>query len=65
MKLRYLVVFAFVLPLAMFAQEFRGAIGGVLRAVTDNATAMRETAKSITKVAADANGRAVAAASAT
>ena len=46
-------------------EEFRGAIGGVLRAVTDNATAMRETAKSITKVAADANGRAVAAASAT
>lgn len=46
-------------------EEFRGAIGGVLRAVTDNATAMRETAKSITQVAADANGRAVAAASAT
>ena len=46
-------------------EEFRGAIGGVLRAVTDNATAMRETAQSITKVASDANGRAVAAASAT
>ena len=46
-------------------EEFRGAIGGVLRAVTDNATAMRATAQSITKVASDANGRAVAAASAT
>jgi methyl-accepting chemotaxis protein len=46
-------------------EEFRGAIGGVLRAVTDNASAMRETAQSITKVASDANGRAVAAASAT
>jgi methyl-accepting chemotaxis protein len=45
--------------------EFRSAIGGVLRAVTDNASAMRETAQSITKVASDANGRAVAAASAT
>jgi methyl-accepting chemotaxis protein len=46
-------------------EEFRGAIGGVLRAVTDNASAMRETAQSITKVASDANGRAVAATSAT
>ena len=46
-------------------EEFRGAIGGVLRAVTENATAMRETAQSITKAASDANGRAVAAASAT
>ena len=46
-------------------EEFRGAIGGVLRAVTDNATAMRATAQSITQVASDANGRAVAAASAT
>jgi methyl-accepting chemotaxis protein len=46
-------------------EEFRGAIGGVLRAVTDNASAMRETAQSITKVASDANGRALAAASAT
>ena len=46
-------------------EEFRGAIGGVLRAVTDNATAMRATAQSITKAASDANGRAVAAASAT
>ena len=46
-------------------EEFRGAIGGVLRAVTDNASAMRDTAQSITQVASDANGRAVAAASAT
>jgi methyl-accepting chemotaxis protein len=46
-------------------EEFRGAIGGVLRAVTENATAMRQTAQSITKAASDANGRAVAASSAT
>lgn len=46
-------------------EEFRGAIGDVLRAVTDNASAMRDTAQSITKVASDASGRAVAAASAT
>jgi len=46
-------------------EAFRGAMGDVLRAVTDNASAMRITAQSITKVAADANGRAVAAAGAT
>jgi methyl-accepting chemotaxis protein len=46
-------------------EAFRGAIGDVLRAVTENASAMRDTAQSITKVASDANGRAVAAASAT
>src|SRR3954447_21117008 len=46
-------------------EAFRGAIGGVLRAVTENASAMRDIAQSITKVASDANGRAVAAASAT
>ena len=44
---------------------FRSAIGGVLRTVTDNASGMRNTAQSITKVAADANGRAIAAAGAT
>jgi methyl-accepting chemotaxis protein len=44
---------------------FRGEIGGVLRAVTDNASAMRVTAQSITGVASNANGRAVAAAGAT
>jgi methyl-accepting chemotaxis protein len=46
-------------------EAFRGAIGGVLRAVTDNATAMRDTAQSITGVASHANGRAIAAAGAT
>ena len=46
-------------------EAFREAIGGVLRAVADNASAMRDTAQSITKVASDASGRAVAAASAT
>jgi methyl-accepting chemotaxis protein len=45
--------------------EFRDAIGGVLRAVTDNASAMRLTAQSITKVTSDASGRAAAAANAT
>ncbi len=47
------------------AEAFRSAIGGVLRAVTDNASAMRNTAQSITKVASDASGRAVAATGAT
>ena len=46
-------------------EEFRGAIGTVMRAVTDNASAMRETAQSISRVTSDASGRAVAAASAT
>ncbi len=46
-------------------EAFREAIGGVLRAVADNASAMRDTAQSIAKVASDASGRAVAAASAT
>jgi methyl-accepting chemotaxis protein len=46
-------------------EAFRGEIGGVLRAVTDNASAMRDTAQSITKLASDASGRAVAAAGAT
>src|SRR6195952_2069417 len=44
---------------------FREAIGGVLRAVTDNATSMRGTAETIASVASDASGRAVAAAGAT
>jgi methyl-accepting chemotaxis protein len=46
-------------------EDFRGAIGDVLRAVADNASAMRNTAQSITQVASDASGRATAAASAT
>jgi methyl-accepting chemotaxis protein len=44
---------------------FREAIGGVLRAVTDNATAMRGTAQTIASVSSDASGRAVAASGAT
>jgi methyl-accepting chemotaxis protein len=44
---------------------FREAIGGVLRAVTDNATSMRGTAETIASVASDASGRAVTASSAT
>jgi methyl-accepting chemotaxis protein len=46
-------------------ETFRGAIGSVLRAVTENASAMRDTAQSITKVVSDASGRAVAASGAT
>jgi methyl-accepting chemotaxis protein len=46
-------------------EAFRGAIGGVLRAVTENASAMRDTAQSITKVSSDASERSVAASSAT
>ena len=46
-------------------EAFRVAIGGVLRAVTDNASAMRDTAQSISKVASDASARAVAASGAT
>jgi methyl-accepting chemotaxis protein len=44
---------------------FREAIGGVVRAVTDNATAMRDTAQTIASVSSDASGRAVAASGAT
>ena len=46
-------------------EAFRAAIGSVLGAVNDNASAMRDTAQSITKVASDASGRASAAAQAT
>jgi methyl-accepting chemotaxis protein len=46
-------------------EAFRGAIGAVLGAVNDNASAMRDIAHSITTVASDASGRAVAAAGAT
>ena len=45
--------------------SFREAIGGVLRAVTENATSMRATAETIANVASDASGRAVAASGAT
>ena len=44
---------------------FREAIGGVVRAVTDNATSMRGTAQTIASVSSEASGRAVAASSAT
>jgi methyl-accepting chemotaxis protein len=46
-------------------EAFRQAIGAVTRAVTENASAMRDTAQSITTVASHASGRAVAAAGAT
>jgi methyl-accepting chemotaxis protein len=46
-------------------EAFRQAIGGVLRAVNDNATSMRDTAQTIASVASNANGRAVAASGAT
>ena len=46
-------------------EAFRTAIGGVLRAVTDNATSMRSTAETIANVSSDASGRAVAASGAT
>jgi methyl-accepting chemotaxis protein len=45
--------------------EFRDAIGAIMRGLTDNASAMRETAQTITRVTADANTRAGTAASAT
>lgn len=44
---------------------FREAIGGVLRAVTDNATSMRSTAQTIASVSSNASGQAVAASGAT
>ena len=46
-------------------EAFQKAIGDVLRAVNDNAAAMRTTAQTIASVASNANGRAVAAAGAT
>ncbi|HLZ02409.1 MAG TPA: methyl-accepting chemotaxis protein [Bradyrhizobium sp.] len=46
-------------------EEFRQAIGAVLHALTDNASAMRNTAQTINRVTSDANQRAVAASGAT
>ncbi|KJC41370.1 methyl-accepting chemotaxis protein [Bradyrhizobium sp. LTSP857] len=46
-------------------EEFRDAIGAVMRGLTDNATVMRETAQTITRVTADASSRAGTAANAT
>ena len=45
--------------------QFRDAIGAVMRGLTDNASVMRETAQTITRVTSDANTRAVRAADAT
>ena len=46
-------------------EEFRDAIGAVMRGLTDNATVMRETAQTITRVTANASSRAGTAANAT
>ena len=46
-------------------EAFREAIGGVMRGLTDNASVMRETAQTITRVTGNANGRAGTAAKAT
>ncbi|TYO62726.1 HAMP domain-containing protein [Bradyrhizobium hipponense] len=46
-------------------ETFREAIGAVMRGLTDNATVMRETAQTITRVTADASSRAGTAANAT
>jgi methyl-accepting chemotaxis protein len=46
-------------------EAFRQAIGAVLKNVNDNASAMRKVAETISRVTADANDRAVAAAGAT
>ena len=46
-------------------EDFRQAIGSVVRAVNDSASAMRDNAQSIARVSSDANGRANAAAGAT
>ncbi|WGD49761.1 methyl-accepting chemotaxis protein [Bradyrhizobium sp. CB1650] len=46
-------------------EEFRDAIGAVMRGLTDNASVMRETAQTITRVTADASNRAGTAANAT
>ena len=47
------------------AEQFRQAIGAVLHALTDNASAMRNTAQTINRVTADAGQRAVSASDAT
>jgi methyl-accepting chemotaxis protein len=46
-------------------EEFREAIGAVMRGLTDNASVMRETAQTITRVTSNASNRAGTAASAT
>jgi methyl-accepting chemotaxis protein len=47
------------------AEQFREAIGAIMRGLSDNASVMRETAQTITRVTADANSRAGTAANAT
>ncbi|SEM53363.1 methyl-accepting chemotaxis protein [Bradyrhizobium sp. OK095] len=47
------------------AEEFREAIGAIMRGLSDNASVMRETAQTITRVTADASNRAGTAANAT
>jgi methyl-accepting chemotaxis protein len=46
-------------------EEFRGAVGAIMRGLGDNASVMRETAQTITRVTADASNRAGTAADAT
>ncbi|MET3909622.1 methyl-accepting chemotaxis protein [Bradyrhizobium sp. S3.3.6] len=46
-------------------EAFREAIGAIMRGLSDNATVMRETAQTITRVTADASSRAGTAANAT
>ena len=46
-------------------EEFRQAIGAVLHALTDNASAMRNTAQTINRVTSDARDQAIAASGAT
>jgi methyl-accepting chemotaxis protein len=46
-------------------EQFREAVGAIMRGLTDNASVMRETAQTITRVTSDANTRAVRAAGAT
>ncbi len=46
-------------------EEFRGAIGAIMRGLSDNASTMRKTAQTITRVTADASSRAGTAANAT
>ncbi|WFU22643.1 methyl-accepting chemotaxis protein [Bradyrhizobium sp. CB1717] len=46
-------------------EAFREAIGAIMRGLSDNASVMRETAQTITRVTADASSRAGTAASAT
>ena len=46
-------------------EEFRDAIGAIMRGLSDNASVMRETAQTITRVTTDASSRAGTAANAT